>query len=174
MRRGVSLAVGGLLLLLAGCGSSNGHRSMNLNTQANAPALPVAALATGTATTPVAGAQMLTVELGEYRVTLDKRSVPARPIHRVVNNAGQRGHQLQVYPKDAVAKSGRGMQMGADRRVQSAVGYLALIPVGQTAALDLVLPAGNWEVAGCLQGSENAKAFAHYDSGMKAPFSVGS
>lgn len=174
MRRGVSLAVGGLLLLLAGCGSSNGHRSMNLNTQANAPALPVAALATGTATTPVAGAQTLTVELGEYTVKLDKSSVPAGPVHLVVRNAGQRGHQLQVYPKDAVSSGGQGMQMGTGGLVQGAVGYLALIPVGQTAALDLVLPAGTWEIACHLQDSENGKAFDHYDRGMKAPLSVGS
>lgn len=166
MRRWLGLAVGGVLITLVGC-SSNSHSSMNMNQGASQPALPVAALSTGTVTTPVPGARTITVDLGDYTVKLDNAKVAAGPVHLVVQNTGQRGHQLQVYPTAAVSGSGHGMQMGQGGVVQGAVGYLQLVPPGQTMALDVTLPAGSWEVACHLMDAENGKSFDHYDRGMK-------
>jgi uncharacterized cupredoxin-like copper-binding protein len=173
MRRLLLLPGSGLLLVVAGCGSHNSHGSTHTHATSSQGASPAVPLSTGTATTPVAGAQTLTVELDDYTVKLDKTTVGAGPVRLVVRNAGQRGHELQVYPMDAVSGSGHGTHMGSGGVVQGAVGFLQLIPVGQTMELDVVLPAGKWEVACHLTDSENGKSFDHYDKGMKTALTAG-
>jgi uncharacterized cupredoxin-like copper-binding protein len=131
-----------------------------------------AALATGPAASPVLGARTVGVELAEYSVKLDASSVPAGPLHFVVSNTGQRGHQLQVYPSGMASGGAHGIQMAQGGMMRGTVGFLQLVAPGQTAALDVTLTAGSWELACHLMDSENGKSFDHYDRGMKTTLTV--
>lgn len=131
-----------------------------------------AAVATGPAASSVPEARTVTIDLTEYSVKLDTTTVPAGSVHFVVRNAGQRGHQLQVYPSGAVSGSNHDMQMAQGNLMQGTVAFLQLVAPGQTMALDVTLPAGRWELACHLMDSEQGKSFDHYDRGMKAILSV--
>jgi len=174
MRRGYCLLVSGLLLILAGCSAdSSASTSTNLNRSGDKPATAAGLLAAGTAMSPIAGARTVNATLSEYAVTLETESVPAGPVHLVIHNTGQRSHQLQIYPKDAAAGAEHAMQMGHSGAMPNAVAFLPLIPAGETAALDIMLPAGAWEVACHLMDAENGKGFDHYDKGMQTTLIVG-
>lgn len=53
-----------------------------------------------------------------------------------------------------------------------AVGFLQLIPVGQTQTLDVTRAPGSWELACHLQDSQHGQAFNHYDKHMKTILTV--
>lgn len=171
-----------LLFALAGCGSSNnGKATISTNAGMTMNSIPVASpaaaapVATGGAATPAPNATSITVTLTEYTVTLDHTSIPAGPVHFIVKNSGQRGHQFQVYPSGTVTQGStgqHGMPMAASGAVVGAVGFLQLIPVGQTQTLDVTLAPGSWEIACHLQDSQNGQAFDHYDKGMKTRLTV--
>ena len=173
------------LPLAAACSSSNNGKTASttnsggampgMNMQSNGGMMPnqaPAAAATGPAASPVPGARAVNVDLAEYSVKLDTASVPAGPVHFVVRNAGQRGHQLQIYPVGSVSENNHGAQMTQGGMMQGTIGSLQIIVPVQTAELDVSLPAGRWELACHMQDSENGKNFDHYDRGMKATLTV--
>lgn len=177
MRSLVLITSAALVLLLVACGSNNAAKSGGQNMRGmatNAPAAPPAvALSTGAAASPIAGAQTVNITLTEYAVTLDTTAVHPGPLHLIVRNAGQRGHQLQLYPALAMSaqQHDQAMQMNGSL-MAGAVGYLQLIPSGETTVLDVTVSAGSWEIACHLQDAENGQAFDHYDKGMKSVLTV--
>lgn len=175
--RALTLLASGTLLLLAACGSNNtstsaSHNASGMATSASSAASPIA-LSTGAAANPVAGAQTVNVTLNEYSVTLDTATVHPGPLHLIVRNAGQRGHQLQLYPAMAMSaqQHNQSMQM-ANGTMPGTVGYLQLVTPGETTVLDVTVSAGSWEIACHLQDSANGQTFDHYDKGMKTALSV--
>jgi P-type Cu+ transporter len=117
-----------------------------------------------------AGAPVLNATMDEYAIRLDRDRVPAGPVRLVVQNAGSRGHEIQVYPKRHGDDHG---EMTGDRLEEGAVGRLAMVLPGQTLVLDVDLPAGEWELGCHLLDSENGRRFDHYDRGMKTALTVG-
>ena len=170
-----------LLVALVGCGSNNNAKpttgtntGMAMNTMPMASPAAAGPVATGGAANPAPNATSVTVTLTEYTVTLDQTSIPAGPVHFIIKNSGQRGHQFQVYPAGMVTQAGgsHAMQTMASGAMMGAVGFLQLVPTGQTQVLDVTLPAGSWELACHLQDSQNGQAFDHYDKGMKTTLTV--
>lgn len=159
----------GAALLTGACGSK-GMGGMDMGSTSATPSGPVA---TGTAATLAPDAKTVNVTLTEYGIQLDTDKLPAGPVRFVVRNTGQRGHELQVYPKEATSGGGHDMAMAAGRVISTAIGRLQLVPVGQTAAVDVTLTSGVWELGCHLQDSENGKSFDHYDRGMKTTLTVG-
>lgn len=187
MRIWLAILSGALLLTAVACGSNNTAKrtttGTNTGTGGNTGSMPMSAatevavspVATGAAATSVPHATTVIVTLDEYAVNLDRASVPAGPVHFVVKNSGQRGHQFQVYPTGMVTNgsAGHAMPTMTGGTMVGAVGFLQLVPAGASQVLDVTLPAGRWELACHLQDSEHGTPFDHYDKGMKATLTVG-
>ena len=101
------------------------------------------------------GPTVVHVTLSEFKVEVDKASVPAGPITFEINNAGAIEHEFVVEPAGAHDEPFEAN--GVESEVED-------IEAGATASLEWTLEPGEYQLA-CYVGG-------HFEAGMFTPFTV--
>jgi uncharacterized cupredoxin-like copper-binding protein len=99
------------------------------------------------------------VKLSEYKVEMDKTSIPAGPVKFIIENAGMVVHEVVLEP--AMADDKPFEQGGKESEVEN-------IEPGKSATLEWIIDkAGSYQLACHIAGAED-----HYAHGMKVEFAV--
>ncbi len=170
----VSVALGVLLALaavLAACGGST--KSIDGKTSG-----PVAANATTTD-----GEVVLAVTANDFSLLLNRTSVPAGRVHvQLSNHSKGYPHEVWVYPqqqpqmRELLAAKRSGQQLDEQDYLPGLAGHVEDIAPGQTAAFDVTLQPGTYELACFIlspmggqmmpRGNTGMGQVEHYDMGM--------
>ncbi len=168
-----------LALLVTACSSSTNNTTPTKATQAATsgaavPATPIAANATTTE-----GELILGVTANDFSFTLNRTTVPAGRVHvQLVNQSKDYEHEVWLYPQqqpklqDLLAQKRAGKDVEESDYLQGLAGHVEDVPPGNTAAFDVNLTPGTYELACFITSAIGGKQMVHYDMGMHTLLTV--
>jgi len=155
-----------LVLALVACNSTTKSEQRPANNTTPSTSIPTDATTEG-------GEVLLVITAHDFSFTLNRTTVPAGRIHvKFINQSKDYKHEVWIYPQQQprlqqmleLKRAGRDVEE-ADY-LQGLAGHVEDVPPGQTAAFDVTLTPGTYEL-GCFITSDIAgKKMLHYDMGM--------
>ncbi len=166
-----------LALLLTACSSSSNNQAKATQAATSGAAVPATPIAANATTTE--GELILGVTANDFTFTLNRTTVPAGRVHvQLVNQSKDYQHEVWVYPQqqpklqDLLAQKRAGKDVEESEYLQGLAGHVEDVPPGNTAAFDVSLTAGTYELACFITSTIGGKQMVHYDMGMHTLLTV--